>query len=77
MVLEKILESPLNCKEIKPVNPKGNHIHWIFIGRTDADDKALILWPPVVKNWLIGKAPDAGKVGRENNKKVAEDEMIR
>ena len=58
MVLEKTLESPLDCKKIKPVNPKGNQF-WIFIGRTDAE--APILWPPDVKNWLIGKDPDAGK----------------
>ena len=60
MVLEKTLESPLDCKEIKPVNPKGNQPS-IFFGRTDAEAEALILWPPDVKNWLIGKAPDAGK----------------
>ena len=58
VVLEKILESPLGSKEIKPVNPKGNQ-SWIFIGRTDAE--APILWPPDVKSWLIGKEPDAGK----------------
>ena len=61
MVMEKTLESPLNSKEIKPVNPKGNQ-PWIFIGRTDAEDEAPILWPPDVKNRLIGKDPDdAGK----------------
>ena len=60
----KFLRVLLNCKEIKPVNPKGNHIHWIFIGRTDADGKAPILWLPVIKSWLIGKSPDAGKDGR-------------
>ena len=54
VVLEKTLESPLDCKEIKPVNPKGNQ-PWIFIGRTDAKAEAPILWPPDVKNWLIGK----------------------
>ena len=54
------LLSPLVCKEIKPVNPKGNQ-SWIFIGRTDAEAEAPILWPPDVKNWLIGKDPDAGK----------------
>ena len=58
MVLEKTLESPLDCKEIKPVNPKGNQL-WIFIGRTDAKDP--ILWPPDSKSRLIGKDPDAGK----------------
>ena len=61
MVLEKTLESPLDCKEIKPVNPKGNQA-WIFIGRTDAEAQAPILWPPDVKRPLIGKDPDAGKV---------------
>ena len=60
VLLEKILESPLDCKEIKPVNPKGNQ-SWIFIGRTDAEAETLILWPPDVKNWLTGKDPDAGK----------------
>ena len=54
LVLEKTLESPLDCKEIKPVNTKGSQ-PWIFIGRTDADDEAPILWPPDAKNWLIGK----------------------
>ena len=60
MVLEKILESPLDCKEIQPVNPEGNE-SWIFIGRTDAEAEALILWPPGVKSQLIGKDTDAGK----------------
>ena len=60
MVLEKTLESPLNIKEIKPVNPKGKQT-WIFIGNTDAEDEALILWPPGVKSQLTGKDPDAGK----------------
>ena len=60
VVLEKTLESPLNLKEIKPVNPKGNQ-SWIFIGRTDAEAEAQILWPPDAKNWLIWKDPDAGK----------------
>ena len=72
MVLEKTLESPLDCKKIKPVNPKGNQF-WIFIGRTDAE--APILWPPDVKNWLIGKDPDAGKVWRWEEKGTTEDEM--
>ena len=63
-VLEKILKSPLNCKEIKPVNPKGNQ-SWMFIGRTDAEAEAPKLWPPDnAKNWLIGKDPDAGKEGK-------------
>ena len=60
MVLEKILESPLDCKEIQPVNPKGNQ-PLIFIGRTDAEAEAPILWPPDVKSQLTGKDPDAGK----------------
>ena len=60
VVLEKTLESPLDCKEIKPANPKGNQ-PWIFIGRTDAEAKAPILWPPDVKSWLIEKDPDARK----------------
>ena len=60
VVLEKTLESPLDCKEVKPVHPKGNQ-SWIFTGRTDAEAEAPILWPPDVKNWLIGKDSDAGK----------------
>ena len=60
VVLEKILESPLDCKEIQPVNPKGNQ-PLIFIGRTDAEAEAPILWPPDVKSQLTGKDPDAGK----------------
>ena len=63
VVLEKILESPLNCKEIKPVNRKGNQ-SWIFIERTEAEAEAPKLWPPDGKNWLIGKDPDAGKEGK-------------
>ena len=61
VVLEKTLESPLDSKEIKPVNPKGNQ-HWIIIGRTDAEAEAPILWPPDAKSRLIGKDPDAGKI---------------
>ena len=60
VVLEKTLESPLDCKEIQPVIPKGNQ-SWIFIGRTDVEAETPILWPPDVKNWLIGKDPDAEK----------------
>ena len=60
VVLDKTLESSLDCKEIKPVNPKGNLL-WIFIGRTDAKAETPILWPADEKNWLIGKDPDAGK----------------
>ena len=60
VVLEKILESPLNFKEIQPVHPKGNQ-SWVFIGGTDAEAETPILWPPHVKSWFIGKDPDAGK----------------
>ena len=74
VVLEKTLESPLDCKEIKPVSPKGNQ-SWIFIGRTDAEAEAPILWPPDEKNWLTGKDPDAGKDWRQEEKGITEDEM--
>ena len=67
MVLEKTLESPLDSKEIKPVNPKGNQ-PWILIGRTDAEAEALIFWPPDEKSWLIWKDPDAGKDWRQEEK---------
>ena len=76
MVLEKTLESPLDCKEIQPVKPKGNQ-PWIFIGGTDAEAEAPILWPPDVKGQLVGKDPDAGKDGRHKEKRVLEDEMAR
>ena len=72
VVLEKTLESPLDCKEIKPTNPKGNQ-PWIFIGRPDAE--APILWPPDTKGWLIGKDPNAGKDWRQEEKGTIEDEM--
>ena len=72
-VLEKTFESPLDCKEIKPVNPKGNQ-PWIFIGRTDPEAEAPILWPADAKSRLIGKDPDAGKDWRQK-KSVAEDEI--
>ena len=75
-VLEKTLESPVDCKEIKPVNPKGDQ-PWIFIERTDAEAEAPILWPPDVKSLLIGKDPHAGKDWRQKDKKVAEHEMVR
>ena len=75
VVLEKTLESPLDWKEIKPVNPKGNQ-SWIFIGRTDAKDEAPILWPPDAKNGLIGKGPDARKDWRQEEKGMTEDEMV-
>ena len=75
MVLEGTLESPLDCKEIKPVNTKENQF-WIFIGRTDAEAEAPIVWPSDVKNWLIGKDPDAGKDWRQEEKGMTEDEMV-
>ena len=75
MALEKTLESPLDCKEIKPVNPKGNQ-PWIFIGRTDGEAEASILWPPDGKSWLNGKDPDAGEDQRQEEKGTTEDEMV-
>ena len=74
VVLEKTLENPLDSKEIKPVHPKGDQ-SWIFIGRTDAEAQALILWPPDANNWLTGKDPDAGKDWRQE-KGMTEDEMV-
>ena len=73
--VEKTLESPLDCKEIKPVNLKGNQ-PWIFIGKTDAEVEALILRPPDVKSWLIGKDPDAGKDWEQVEKREIENEMV-
>ena len=67
VVLEKTLESALDCKEIQPVHPKGNK-SWMFVGRTDAEAETQILWPPDAKNWLIGKDPDAGKDWRWEEK---------
>ena len=76
VVLEKTPESPLDCKEIQPVNPKGNQ-SWIFIWITEAEVEAPILWPPNSKNWLIGKDPDdAGKDWRQEEKGMTEDEMV-
>ena len=72
--LEDTLESPLNCKEIQPVHPKGNQ-SWIFTGRTDAEAETPNLWPPDVKNWLIWKGPDSGKDWRWEKKGMTEDEM--
>ena len=72
VVLEKTLESPLDFKEIKLVNPKGNQ-SWIFTGRTDAKAEAPIGWPPDAKNWLIEKDPDAGKYCRQKEKGMTED----
>ena len=74
MVIEKILESPLDCKEIQPVHPKGDQ-SWVFIGRTDAEAKTPILWPPDGENWLIGEDPDAGKDWRQEEKGTTKDEM--
>ena len=76
VVLEKTLESPLDCKGIQPVNPKGNQ-SWIFFGRADAEAETPILWPPDAKNWIIGKNPNAGKDWRWEEKGVTEDEMVR
>ena len=73
VVFEKTLESPLDCKEIQPVTPKGNQ-SWIFIGRTDAE--APIHWPPDVKNWLIWKDSDAGKNWRQEGNGTTKDEMV-
>ena len=75
VVLEKTLESPLDCKEIKSVNPKRNQ-PWIFTGRTDAEAETPILWPPDAKNWLIWKDPDTGKDWRQEEKGTTEDEMV-
>ena len=75
VVLEKSLESPFDCKEIQPINSKGNQ-PWIFIGRTDAEAEALILWPSDVKNWLIRKDPDARKGLRQKEKGMTENEMV-
>ena len=75
VVLEKTLGSPLDCKEIKPVNHKENQ-PWTFIGRTDAEAEAPIFWPPDVKNWVIWKDPDAGKDWRWEEKRTTEDEMV-
>ena len=72
MVLEKILESPLDCKEIQPVHPKGDQ-SWVFTGRTDVKAEIPILWPPHAKSSLIGKDADAG---REEEKGMTEDEMV-
>ena len=75
VVLEKTLESLLDCKEIKPVNPKGNQ-SWISIGRTDAEVETPILWPSDARNWLIGKDPDAGKDWRQEETGMTEDNMV-
>ena len=74
VVLEKTLESPLDCKDIQPVHPKGDQ-SWVFIGRTDAKAETLILWPPHAKSWLIGKDPDAGRDWGQEEKGKTEDDM--
>ena len=75
MVLEKTLESPLDCKEIQPVHPKGNQ-SWMFIGRTDAEAETPVLWPRDAKSWLIGKDPDAGTDWRQEEKGTTEDKIV-
>ena len=75
VVLEKTLESPLDCKEIQSVNPKGNQF-WIFFGRIDAEAEAPILWPPDEKNQLVRRDPDAGKDWRREEKGRSEDEKV-
>ena len=75
VVLDKILESPLDCKEIKSVNPKGDQ-SWVFIGRTDVEAEALILWPPDVKSWLTEKDPDIVEDWRQEGKRMTKDEMV-
>ena len=75
VVLEKTLESPLDCKEIEPVLPQGDQ-SWVFIGRTDVEAATPILWPPHAKSWLIGKDPDAGKDWGQEEKGTAEDDMV-
>ena len=74
MVLEKTLESPLDCKELQPVHSKGDQ-SWVFIGRTDAKAETPILWPPHAKSCLIGKDPDAGTDWGQEKKGMTEDEM--
>ena len=75
VVLEKTLESPMHCKEIQPVHPKGDQ-SWVFIGRTDVEDETPILWPPYAKSWLIGKDLDAGKDWGQEEKGTTEDKMV-
>ena len=75
VVLEKTLESPLDCKEIQPVHPKGNQ-SWIFFGRTEVEAETLVLWPPDAESWLIWKDPDAGKDWRQEEKGTTKDEIV-
>ena len=72
VVLEKTLESPLDCKEIQPVHPKGDQ-SWVLIGKTDAEAETSMLWPPDAKSWLIGKDPNAGRDWRQEEKGTIED----
>ena len=74
VVLEKTLESPLDCREIQPVHPKGDQ-SWVFIGRTDVEAETPILWSPDAKSWLIGKDPDAGRDWGQEEKGMTEHEM--
>ena len=69
------LESPLDCKEIQPVHPKGDQF-WVFVERTDAEAETPVLWPPDVKSWLIGKDPDAGEDCEQEEKGTTEDDMV-
>ena len=75
VVLEKTFESPLDCKEMQPVHPKGDQ-SWVFTGRTDVEAETPILWPPDAKSWLIGKDPDAGKDWRQEEEGTTEDKMV-
>ena len=75
VVLEKTLDSPLDCNEIQPVHPKGDQT-WVFIERNDVEAETLIIWPPDAKNWLVWKDPDAGKNWGQEEKEVTEDEMV-
>ena len=75
VVLEKTLESPLDCKEIQLVHPEGDQ-SWVFIGRTDVEAETPVLWPPDAKSWLIWKDPDAGKDWGQEEKRTTEDEMV-
>ena len=75
VVLEKTLESPLDCKEVQPVHPKGDQ-SWVFIGRNDAEAETPILWPHDAKNWLIWKDPDAGTERGQEENETTEDEMV-
>ena len=76
VALDKTLESPLDCKEIQPVHPKGDQT-WVFIGKTDVETETPILWPPHAKSWLIGKDSDAGRDWKQEEKGTTEDEMAR